>query len=187
VGDAAHDETRDAGEITIRQAGVDDAERLASLAACLFRQTYEDDIPPEEMERFLEASFNAEAQQAEIADPDTVTLLAEHGGEMVGYAQLRHRPPPSETDGAAADIELARIYLDRAWQGQGAGRRLLDELHRIACGLHASGMWLGVWERNARAIAFYANHGFTPVGVQQFAVGAELHRDLVMVEDLSCV
>ncbi|MDC0707071.1 hypothetical protein POL68_01175 [Stigmatella sp. ncwal1] len=41
-------------------------------------------------------------------------------------------------------------------------------------------LWLGVWERNARAQAFYSRWGFTEVGEMRFLLGDDLQRDLVL-------
>ena len=42
-------------------------------------------------------------------------------------------------------------------------------------------LWLGVWERNARAIRFYAKWGFTDVGRHDFVLGTDRQTDRVMV------
>jgi ribosomal protein S18 acetylase RimI-like enzyme len=41
-------------------------------------------------------------------------------------------------------------------------------------------IWLDVWERNARAIAFYQKWGFAVVGTQTFQLGSDLQNDLLM-------
>jgi ribosomal protein S18 acetylase RimI-like enzyme len=40
--------------------------------------------------------------------------------------------------------------------------------------------WLGVWEHNPRAIAFYRKWGFVEVGEHTFPVGDDPQRDLVL-------
>jgi ribosomal protein S18 acetylase RimI-like enzyme len=46
-------------------------------------------------------------------------------------------------------------------------------------------LWLAVWERNPRAIAFYEKFGFRDVGRQDFRLGSDLQTDRVMVADLA--
>ena len=41
-------------------------------------------------------------------------------------------------------------------------------------------IWLGVWEHNPRAIAFYHKWGFKQVGTQTFHLGDDLQTDWVM-------
>jgi ribosomal protein S18 acetylase RimI-like enzyme len=44
--------------------------------------------------------------------------------------------------------------------------------------------WLGVWERNPRAIAFYRKRGFVEAGEQIFVLGTDHQRDKVFVKPL---
>jgi ribosomal protein S18 acetylase RimI-like enzyme len=45
----------------------------------------------------------------------------------------------------------------------------------------ATSLWLGVWERNARAQAFYRRHGFGKVGRHTFVVGNDPQTDDVLL------
>ncbi len=42
-------------------------------------------------------------------------------------------------------------------------------------------IWLGVWERNPRAIAFYVKSGYVQVGSHVFTVGSDSQTDFVFV------
>jgi ribosomal protein S18 acetylase RimI-like enzyme len=46
-------------------------------------------------------------------------------------------------------------------------------------------LWLGVWERNPRAIAFYRKAGFVDVGSQLFVVGTDPQTDRLMERSLA--
>ena len=56
----------------------------------------------------------------------------------------------------------------------------MDAAVEAAAARGARTLWLGVWERNARAIAFYAKCGFADVGAQPFTLGADVQTDRVM-------
>jgi ribosomal protein S18 acetylase RimI-like enzyme len=43
---------------------------------------------------------------------------------------------------------------------------------------------LGVWERNARAVAFYGKYGFARVGEHTFVLGADAQTDWVLTRPL---
>jgi ribosomal protein S18 acetylase RimI-like enzyme len=45
-------------------------------------------------------------------------------------------------------------------------------------------VWLGVWENNHLAIAFYRSRGFVEVGTHSFQMGDVVDRDLIMRRDL---
>jgi hypothetical protein len=53
------------------------------------------------------------------------------------------------------------------------------DAHAVA--LDAKTLWLGVWERNARGIAFYRKAGFADVGAQEFVLGTDVQSDRVML------
>ena len=46
-------------------------------------------------------------------------------------------------------------------------------------------VWLGVWEKNVNAIAFYEKMGFKQAGQHLFQIGNELQSDLIMKKIVS--
>jgi GNAT superfamily N-acetyltransferase len=77
-------------------------------------------------------------------------------------------------------IELARLYVDRGWHGRAVGAALMKQVVDEARARGARTLWLGVWEQNARARAFYARWGFAQVGEHDFVLGHDLQRDLLL-------
>ena len=84
----------------------------------------------------------------------------------------------------ANPAELARIYADAEYHGRGIGVALLETCIREARGSGAETLWLGVWEKNPRAIAFYRREGFSEVGEHTFKVGEDHQRDVIMTRPL---
>ena len=78
-------------------------------------------------------------------------------------------------------IELLRFYIDRAWHGRGLAGELMDATVAAAAERGARTVFLAVWERNLRAIAFYAKRGFRDVGSRPFQLGSDLQTDRIMV------
>lgn len=168
------------GELGVRAARADEAARLAELAERWFRHTYAPTHPAADLELYVGQAFGAARQAGELADPTMTTLLAESPlGEAMGYAQLRVGPAPPEVPGARP-VEIARFYVAPAWHGQGVAPRLMDACRAEAHRRGGDVLWLGVWEENARAIAFYRKAGFTSVGTQAFQFGSRTERDFVM-------
>ena len=165
--------------LVIRKGDPRDAADLSRLAARLFRLAYEGQMPERDLELYIAEDFGLAQQRRELEDHRIATLLAEIDGEIVGYAQLRQKPVPVEGDFDIA-LELWRIYLERACQGAGIGRRLLAAVGKSARNLGAERIWLGVWEQNCAALAFYRRNGFEAIGSQPFEIGTELHTDIVM-------
>jgi ribosomal protein S18 acetylase RimI-like enzyme len=168
---------------TIRMATSTDAVRLSELAARTFSDAFAADNRPEDMAVYLAASFTVERQAAELADPEVTTLLAEIGSELAGYAQLRSGPAPEEVTDPAAH-ELVRFYVDRHHHGRGVAQSLMAAVLAAARERGARTLWLGVWERNLRAIAFYGKSGFVDVGSHEFWLGSDRQTDRLMARPI---
>ena len=167
-------------EIRIRRAEPADAEVLAELASRTFQEAFAADNNLEDMALHVARSFGPARQLAEITAPDTRTLLAVSGSQVIGFTQLRTGTPPACV--ASADpVELWRIYVDRPWHGRGVAQQLMGAAITEARAMGAGSVWLGVWERNPRAITFYGKCGFVDVGTHNFLLGEDLQTDRVMV------
>ena len=170
-------------DLTIRHATVEDAGLLSELGARTFAETFAGDNTPEDLAAYTAASFSVARMTAELEDPASIFLIAELNGSAAGYAKLHDGEPENCIEGANP-IELVRIYVSRDWLGRGAGEQLmracLDEARQAG---HET-IWLGVWERNERAQAFYRKWNFRTVGEHMFRLGSDLQRDLVMERSL---
>ena len=169
--------------LTIRLAGPADAAAVGAFGERSFRETFGPDNRPEDMDSYCAETYALERQRQELAAPDRVTLLAEVDGRLAGYAQLRDGPAPASATGPDP-IEILRFYVDGRWHGQGIARALMDETFKRARALGRRTIYLAVWERNARAIAFYGKVGFREVGTQPFQLGKDVQTDRVMMRGL---
>ncbi len=167
----------------IRPARLPDAPWLAALAERTFRETYAAHNTPDDMERYAAEHFGPARQEAELCDERMVTLVAEVDGRPAGYAQLTHGAPPPSVTGPVP-MEIVRFYVDRPWHGRGLAQQLMAAAADSARAAGARTLWLGVWERNRRAIAFYRKCGFDEAGTQIFVLGADHQRDLVLARAL---
>jgi len=167
----------------IRRATLDDAALLTELARRLFVQTFADANEPDNMDSYLASAFTVEKQTAELSDVDRLTFIAESDGAAIGYAMLcRGR----RATGVVADspAELQRIYVDARWHGHGVGDALMNGCREQARAWACDLLWLGVWQENPRAVAFYKRSGFSTVGEQTFMLGRDLQMDFVMARPL---
>lgn len=175
--------------VKIRPAIVADAPALSRLGAATFRETFEGENTPEDMERYIAEAFTSVQQSREIADPSSAVLVAEHqddGGraELVGYAHLISGDVPDAVEGFAP-MELKRIYVSKTWQGRRVAQSLMDASINAARDRGAQTLWLGVWERNPRAVAFYAKYGFSRVGEHRFVLGNDEQTDWLFARPIS--
>lgn len=170
--------------MTIRKAVAEDAARLSAFGRQVFGQTFAPENDPADLQAYLHEAYADARQAAEIADPRVDTLLVEdEGGALVAFAQLREGPPGEGVTGERP-VELWRFYVDAAWHGRGVAASLMRAVEAAAQARNARTLWLGVWERNTRAQAFYRKQGFTVVGSQIFMLGPDPQRDLVMAREV---
>ncbi|MDX2005934.1 MAG: GNAT family N-acetyltransferase [Meiothermus sp.] len=170
----------------IRNAVPSDARALAQLAEDTFRETFGAANTPEDMELHCRASYGEAVQAAEIADPKRLTLLCEEGGRLVGYAQLHWGGAPGCV-AAGSPAEIGRLYVSSDWHGRGLAHDLMRACLEAAAVRGSDVVWLGVWEHNPRAQAFYRKFGFVEVGEHRFTLGRDPQRDLVMARGVSAV
>jgi ribosomal protein S18 acetylase RimI-like enzyme len=109
--------------------------------------------------------------------------VCQAGDSLVAYGQPRWASPPSCV-AAAKPAEIQRLYVDTPWHGKGVANALMASLLDTAAAGGADVTWLGVWEKNPRAISFYAKSGFEVVGEHVFVLGTDPQRDLVLAKRL---
>jgi ribosomal protein S18 acetylase RimI-like enzyme len=171
-------------EISIRCAAAEDARLVASLATVTFYEAYFEQDDPHGMADYLAESFPVAKIAAELADPSCHFFIVYRRGRAVGYAKMRDIEP-HESVTSANPIELQRIYtVERVW-GTDVGEALLRHCLEFARGLGKDAVWLGVWEENPRAMAFYEKHGFERVGTLEFPYGDTVGINAVMQIDLA--
>lgn len=165
-------------ELQTRTATLDDAESIASLGADAFVAAFGPSNPADVVAEYVADAFAPARVAEQIADPGATWVIAEHDGVVVGFAHLQLDQAPPEVTGRLP-IRLARFYARPDRIGTGVGRalmlRCLDVANEHGCDV----AWLGVWEHNSRAIAFYQRWGFTEVGAETFRLGDDDQTDLV--------
>jgi ribosomal protein S18 acetylase RimI-like enzyme len=168
---------------TIRNANRSDAASLSRLAERTFRDAFGAANTDGNMDMHCRGSYSETIQAEEIANPNRVTLLAERGGEMLGFAQLRWSKAPSFIQGHSPG-EIQRLYVAANWHGKGVAQALMAACMEALKARGSGVVWLGVWERNPRAMAFYRKLGFVECGDHVFPVGDDPQRDIVMSRSL---
>jgi ribosomal protein S18 acetylase RimI-like enzyme len=165
--------------VKIRYGTTDDAAILSAFAAKAFYDTFAEDNTPENIEAYLIASFSPEIQFQELSASDNVFLMAEIESKLVGYAQLMLESQEASLQGTRS-LEIRRIYASQEYLGHGAGKELMRASLQEARQRGCDSIWLGVWEKNPRAIRFYQKWGFKEVGTHIFNVGDDPQRDFIM-------
>jgi ribosomal protein S18 acetylase RimI-like enzyme len=165
--------------VTIRRGEPKDAAVLADLARTTFYDAFAASNDASDMALHLKRAYGVTQQSAELQDPEMTTLLVEQDGIAIAYAQVRNDHVPECVTGPAP-AELWRFYVHRDWHGRGVAQALMERVKAEARARGAQTLWLGVWEHNDRARAFYAKTGFTDVGEHVFLFGTDPQTDRVM-------
>jgi GNAT superfamily N-acetyltransferase len=153
------------------------------LGTKTFYDTFAQDNTPENIAAYLEKSFSTEIQFNELSQPDVIFLIAEAGNIPVGYAQLIMNSK-DDLIKRAGPLEIRRIYASQEYLGKGVGKTLMQATLIEARLRNCDCVWLGVWEKNQRAIDFYKRWGFREVGTHIFLVGDDPQNDYVMELEL---
>jgi ribosomal protein S18 acetylase RimI-like enzyme len=161
--------------LVIRRGTTSDATALAAFAAWSFADTYAHDHSGTDMADYMAAAFSPAAQATELADPQTLVLVATPagGGPVQAYAMC-------VTDPQTGDEELRRLYIHPDWKGRGVAQSLMEAIIEHARSRNAPRITLSVWDRNERAISFYRRWGFAVIGIVAFTLGREIQNDLEM-------
>jgi ribosomal protein S18 acetylase RimI-like enzyme len=169
------------GHTRIRPAHAGDIDRIAALAARTFKGAFGKDNAADDIQSYVNESFSPERLRAELANADNLFLLAflSEVDAPVGYAKLTSGALDPSVKGPDP-VELERLYVDQAVVGSGIGAALMRAVLDAARRNGRKTLWLGVWERNARAIAFYERWGFEVVGEHVFRLGSDEQTDLIM-------
>jgi GNAT superfamily N-acetyltransferase len=162
--------------VRIRIAGVEDARLVAEMSRRTFYESFAPFNTEENMRMYLEEQFPIERQMAEVGAPGRIFILAYVDDEPAGYASLRAAEAPQGLEGQRA-IEIVQLYAEQRMIGKGVGPALMQACLDIAREQGNDWIWLGVWEHNHRAKAFYSKWGFERFGQHIFIVGLDAQTD----------
>jgi ribosomal protein S18 acetylase RimI-like enzyme len=167
----------------IQYATKDDAALIADISRQTFYETFASQNTKEDMDKFIHEQFTKELLMKEVGAKDNIFLLAFDDNEVAGYARLRQNniPPGLGTSNA---IEIARIYAATSQIGKGVGKALMQKCIEIALEEGKEVVWLGVWEKNERAIQFYQKCGFQKFAQHEFILGNDVQQDWLMMKHL---
>ena len=165
--------------VTLRRCSPTDLETLRAFALETYDDTFRSMNRPEVMDAYLAEAFHPERVAAELANPASEFWFLFVGEELAGYLKVNDAPAQSDLNDSRS-LEVERIYVRRAHKGRGLGRTLIQHAESLARGRGKSTLWLGVWEKNLDAIAFYERLGFRQTGRHGYRMGDEVQSDLIM-------
>jgi ribosomal protein S18 acetylase RimI-like enzyme len=170
-------------ELSIIKCEPGDLITLQSLSRRTFGTTFQHLNTPENMKAYLDEAFSTEKLRVELANEDSEFYFLYADGALVGYIKINAFRAQTDINDPSS-LELERIYVTPEFQGKSLGGGLMEKALALAAQHQKAYVWLGVWEKNEKAIGFYKKYGFYIVGTHSFVMGDETQTDFVMRKDL---
>lgn len=169
--------------IKIKKCNQADIHDLQKISVETFYDTFKNQNTSENMAAYLESAFNIKRLEQELSNRDSQFFFIYYTNEIAGYLKVNMNDAQSEGMGNES-FEIERIYIKENFQNHGLGKTLYNKALEIAKESNIKLIWLGVWEKNDKAIAFYKNLGFVQQGSHSFYMGDEEQVDLIMIKKL---
>ncbi|XOV69200.1 MAG: GNAT family N-acetyltransferase [Fluviicola sp.] len=172
------------GTVAIHKANRKDLQDLQSVSRTTFKESFGEQNTPEDIEKYLREKFNEEQLLLELDNPDSVFYIATLDGDVIGYLKLNSGKAQTELKDESG-LEIERIYVLNKFIGKGIGKQLFNLTLDIARQKKSHFIWLGVWEKNERALTFYHKNGFVEFDKHIFVLGDDHQTDMLMKLELS--
>ncbi|MBK6932991.1 MAG: GNAT family N-acetyltransferase [Saprospirales bacterium] len=165
--------------IVIKKVTPDEIGLLQKIGRQTFFETFSADNSDENMKKYLEEGFSLEKLTTELMDKKALFYFAWIGKQVIGYLKLNFGTSQTELKDDQA-VEIERIYVLKEFHGKKVGQVLYEKAIQIAKQANATYVWLGVWEKNQRAINFYKKNGFVEFDKHIFKLGDDEQTDIMM-------
>ncbi|WP_261805936.1 GNAT family N-acetyltransferase [Lapidilactobacillus luobeiensis] len=169
--------------VVLHQCTLNDLAELQQLSRATFIDTFGGVNQAADLKAYLERAYATSVLAAELANRDSFFYFLQDQGTTVGYLKLNVEKAQTEHVAPNA-LEVERIYILPAYKRHGFGHQLIKQAEQQALRLHKTALWLGVWEHNEPARAFYQKNGFHQVGRHTFQLGSDQQNDLILIKSL---
>lgn len=172
------------GKIEIKKVILNDVGQLQKISRKTFVETFSAENTEEDMAKYLENNLSVEKLTSELNDENSQFYFALLDNKVTGYLKLNMGQAQTELLNDNA-LEIERIYILREFQGKNFGQQLYEKAIRVARQINADYIWLGVWEKNLKAISFYEKNGFIEFDKHIFKLGNDEQTDIMMKLELA--
>jgi GNAT superfamily N-acetyltransferase len=165
--------------LEIKPACSEDIAELRRMAIETSVDTFGADNSPAVMEAFHEETYALDRFVLEFQEENSIYFIAWEDAVPAGFMRLRETDEVEHLLGKST-VELQRIYVIRNFLGKKVGAALITTAISYARDRRREWLWLGVWERNTSAQAFYAKWGFEQFSEHTFMMGPDPQRDVLL-------
>jgi ribosomal protein S18 acetylase RimI-like enzyme len=162
-----------AQEPTIRESRASDVDGIQRVACAAWHAAYDDILGVETVDSVVEEWYDADGLRDTVTDSGHVFLVAEHEGDVVGFADSTRRGDEDEV------AVLARIYVDPDHWNDGIGGVLLARSEYLLSERGFEHLRLVVFADNDIGVSFYESSGFERVESREAEFDRETHEEYV--------
>ena len=169
--------------IQTKKITCEDVVLLQEISIETFTDTFKDQNSPENLKAYLDTAYDIKKLEQELQKENSEFYFVYFEQEIAGYIKININEAQSENIADEA-LEVERIYIRTKFKRRGIGKFLLNLAEEIAISKNKKVIWLGVWEYNSNAIAFYKKIGFIHTSSHSFFMGDEEQTDYIMTKNL---
>ena len=169
--------------LRLQKCSIDHLDQLTKVSRKTFIDAFEADNDPKNFQDYINFAFDKNKLGKELINPNTSFYFVYTDNDLVGYFKLNESLAQTDIK-AKESIELERIYVLHQFQGKKIGQWMLDRIKELAFRKGKSCLWLGVWQKNTKAIKFYEKHGFSKFDTHPYYIGKDKQTDWLMRFDL---
>ena len=165
--------------LKIEKVKVSELKQLVDISKKTFYDTFCKQNTEADMQKFLDDSFSDSRLTKELNTPNSQFYFAKINNAIAGYLKLNFGNAQTELQDTTS-LEIERIYVIKEFQGKKVGQALFKKTLNIAQEKNLNYVWLGVWEKNLKAIDFYTKNGFIVFDKHIFVLGSDVQTDIMM-------
>lgn len=165
--------------VKIEKVHVSELNHLFNISRQTFYDTFHAHNTASDIKKFLNDSFSDAQLTKEFNTPNSQFYFAKINNDIVGYLKLNFGKAQTELQDNQS-LEIERIYVLHAFQGKKIGQAFFEKTLKIAKEKNLKYIWLGVWEKNLKAIQFYTKNGFIIFDKHVFVLGNDIQTDIMM-------
>lgn len=169
--------------VTLKRVTIKDIDALIIIGRQTFFETFSSGNSETDMEKYLEEAFSISKVSRELNESSSEFYFAMLDNEVIGFLKVNTGKAQTEIQDENS-LEVERIYVLKKFHGKKVGQILYNKALDIAHKIEASYIWLGVWEKNPRAINFYKKNGFCEFDKHIFKLGSDEQTDIMMKKPL---
>jgi len=166
-----------------RICNIKDIEKLVDISRTTFDETFRAQNTEENMKAYMDSSFSRDKLIKELENEESEFYFAYLNDSIIGYFKINGAGAQTELFDKSS-LELERFYLRKEYKGKNFGKQMMEKVVNLAVGKNVKYIWLGVWEKNYRALRFYKKQGFIKFGEHFFIMGQDKQVDYLMRLDL---